>query len=300
MPNGKTFDLVLHGARADLPELRTLVGWLRGRGHVARVHVTWEAGDAERFAADACRAGTDAVIAVGGDGTVNEVVNGLAGFETPLGIVPAGTANDFARQIGVPYDDVHAAMDVILSTAPTQIDTAELNGRRFLNVSSAGIGAEATSETSSAAKAMLGPLAYAITGVRKLAELETRRARFVGPGFDHDGEYLLFTVGNGRATGAGTIVAPLASVTDGLLDLCLVEPMARTELAGLLLQIKRGELLESQGVRYVQTPYLRVESEEPISVNIDGEPSSFTVLEYRARPSDLWIHVAHLPGADTD
>jgi lipid kinase YegS len=299
MADTKTFALIMHGARAGLPELRTLVAALRERGHSVRVHVTWEAGDAERFAADAARAGADTVLAVGGDGTVNEVVNGLAGFDTPLGILPAGTANDFARQIGVP-DDVEAAMDVVLNTTPVRIDTAELNGRRFLNVSSAGIGAEATSETPTMAKAMLGPLAYAITGVKKLAELEARHARFVGPGFDHRGEYLLFTVGNGRATGAGTIVAPLASVTDGLLDLCLVEPMARTEFASLLLQIKRGSHLDSEGVRYVQTPYLRVESAEPVSVNIDGEPAVFTTLEYRARPADLMIHAPHLPGDGAD
>jgi len=299
MADTKTFALIMHGARAGLPELRTLVATLREHGHSVRVHVTWEAGDAERFASEAARAGADTVLAVGGDGTVNDVVNGLAGLDTPLGILPAGTANDFARQIGVP-DDVHAAMDVVLNTAPVRIDTAELNGRRFLNVSSAGIGAEATSETPTAAKAVLGTLAYAITGVKKLAELEARRARFVGPGFDHRGEYLLFTVGNGRATGAGTVVAPLASVTDGLLDLCLVEPMARTEFAGLLLQIKHGDHLESQGVRYVQTPYLRVESEEPVSVNIDGEPYTFATLEYRARAADLLIHVAHLPGEETD
>jgi lipid kinase YegS len=297
MPTGKTFDLIIHGARAELPELRTMVGWMRDRGHRVRPRVTWEAGDAERFALEGARAGVDAVIAVGGDGTVNEVVNGLSGLDTPLGIVPAGTANDFARQVGIP-DDVHAAMDVILSTEPTRVDTGELNGKRFLNVSSAGIAAETTSETSSAAKAVLGPLAYAITGVRKLAELEARRARFVGPGFDHDGEYLLFTVGNGRATGAGTVVAPLASVTDGLLDVCLVEPMARSEFAALLLQIKRGGHLENSGVRYVQTPYLRVESDEPVSVNIDGEPYTFATLDYRARPADLLVHVAHLPGDD--
>jgi lipid kinase YegS len=295
MPDTKTFALIMHGARAGAPELRTLVATLREQGHLVRVHVTWEAGDAERFAAEAARAGADAVLAVGGDGTVNEVVNGLAGLDTPLGILPAGTANDFARQIGVP-DDAAAAMDVVLNTAPVRIDTAELNGRRFLNVSSAGIGAEATSETPNVAKAMLGPLAYAITGVRKLAELEARRARFVGPGFDHRGEYLLFTVGNGRATGAGTVVAPLASVTDGLIDLCLVEPMARTEFASLLPRIKRGAHLDSEGVRYVQTPYVRVESEEPVSVNIDGEPAVFTTLEYRVRPADLLIHAKHLPG----
>jgi lipid kinase YegS len=295
----KTLDLVLHGQRADQPELRTLVNEMRTAGHAVRVHVTWEVGDAERFAAEACRGGSDAVVAVGGDGTVNEVVNGLSGFQTPLGILPAGTANDFARQIG-PLGDLRAAMRVVLETEPQRIDTAELNGRRFLNASSAGMGAEATSETSSTAKTLLGPLAYAITGVRKLADMTSHQASFTAPGFGYNGEYLLFTMANGRATGAGTIVAPLASVTDGLLDLCIVEPMARTELASLILEIKRGEHLDNRGVHYVQVPSLRVETAEPLSVNIDGEPGTCTVLHYSIRPGDLWIHAAHLPSAEYD
>src|SRR5918912_3225130 len=127
--------------------------------------------------------GDHAVVALGGDGTVNEVVNGLAGSEVPLGIIPVGTANDFARQVGIPDDPDHA-MDVILRRAPRLIDTAELNGRRFLNVSTGGVGAEATAETPPDAKESLGPLAYAITGVRKFADLQPLNCRFTGPEFD--------------------------------------------------------------------------------------------------------------------
>ena len=97
MASHRTLDVVIHGARADLPELRAAVDATRVLGHRVNAHVTWEAGDARRFAADAAARGTDAVLAVGGDGTVNEVVNGLVGTGTPLGILPAGTANDFAR-----------------------------------------------------------------------------------------------------------------------------------------------------------------------------------------------------------
>ena len=120
------------------------------------------------LAADAADRGTDVVIACGGDGTLNEVVNGLDGRDVPLGVVPLGTANDFARQTGIPEDADHA-MDVILRRKPVRIDTASMNGRRFLNVSTGGVGAEATAETPADFKASLGPLAYAITAVRKLA-----------------------------------------------------------------------------------------------------------------------------------
>ena len=293
---GKTLDLVIHGARADHADLRAAVAWAREAGHVVRPHVTWENGDAERFAGEAVQRGTDAVLAAGGDGTVNEVVNALAGSTVPLGIVPVGTANDFARQAGIPAD-VRAAVELVLTTEPTCLDVGELNGRVFLNVSTAGIGAETTAETAPGAKEMFGPLAYALAAVRKLvSESGVRQARFSGPGFAVDLEYLVFAVGNARATGAGVVITPLASARDGLLDLCVVGPVGRTSLAPLFLEVKRGEHLEREGVHYVQTPWLRVEAEEPISVNVDGEPGSYTVLDYRVRPQALLVHVAHAPG----
>src|SRR5918993_2966018 len=138
--------VVLHGARAELPGLRHVVDWVRAKGHVVRPRVTWEAGDGAVLAHEAIAAGADTVVACGGDRTVNEVVNGLEGTTVALGIIPAGTANDFARQVAIP-DDPSAAMDIILRRKPVVIDTAAMNGRRFLNVSSGGIGAEATAET---------------------------------------------------------------------------------------------------------------------------------------------------------
>ncbi|HYD54395.1 MAG TPA: YegS/Rv2252/BmrU family lipid kinase [Gemmatimonadaceae bacterium] len=293
----KHLALVVHGARADRPDFRHLVSWVRDKGHLVEVHPTWEAGAGTATAAAAAHLGVDAVVAVGGDGTVNEVVNGLDGYDTPLGIIPLGTANDFARQVGIPPDADHA-MDVVLLKPAVRMDTLSLNGRRFLNVSSGGMGAEATAETPSEAKASLGPVAYAITGMRKLADFESRRARFEGEGFRFEGDVLLFTVGNARATGAGTLVAPRASVTDGALDLCIVESMPRRDFARVVLSMKRGEHLEHDRVHYVQLREVLIESAEALSVNVDGEHAELTRLYYRARPSDLRVHVHFLPGME--
>ena len=290
----KAFLFVIHGARAGDPALRSLVERVRHRRYTVEPRVTWEAGDATRFAREGAERGVDAVVAVGGDGTVNEVVNGLGGSDVPLGIIPLGTANDFARQVGIP-DDPNHAMDLILQRKPTRIDTAEVNGRRFLNVSSGGVGAETTAETTPEAKESLGPLAYAITGVRKLAELTPTRARFSGPGFDLACEFLLFTVGNARASGGGTLVTPLASVDDGLLDICIVEAMPLATFARLVLKLRKGDHLEEPGVHYVQLPTLAIDAAAPVTVNVDGEPTSGTSFVYRARPRDLLIHLAKLP-----
>jgi diacylglycerol kinase (ATP) len=287
--------LVVHGARAEFPGLRHLVEWVRTKGHTVRPRVTWEPGDGAMFAREAIEAGADTVVACGGDGTVNEVLNGLEGTRVALGIIPAGTANDFARQVGIP-DDPNAAMDIILKRRPVIIDTASMNGRRFLNVSAGGVGAEATAETPADAKASLGPVAYFISGLRKLAGLEPKRAVFEAPAFRLDTEFLLFAVGNARATGGGTLVTPKASVRDGLLDVCIVEAMTRGEFAKLVLRVKRGEHLENPRVRYLQVPWFRIRSREALTVNLDGEPGQLRQAYYEASPRDLLIHLPRLPG----
>ena len=234
------------------------------------------------------------MIAVGGDGTINEVVNGLDGSQVPLGIIPLGTANDFARQAGIP-EDPEAAMDIVLLQNPVLIDTAELNGRRYLNVSSGGVGAAATAETPLESKETLGPLAYAITGVKKIAELRPSRARFTAPGFSLTCDFLLFAVGNTRATGGGTAIVPLASVRDGLLDVCIVESMPLASFARLLLKLRKGEHVGEEGVHYAKLPSLTITSDTELSANVDGEMANGATLAYRARARDLWIHLARLP-----
>lgn len=286
---------VVHGARAYRPDFRSTVGWVRERGHYTDVRVTFERGDAERIAREAAAAGADVVVAVGGDGTANEVVNGLDGYDTPLGVLPLGTANDFARQAGIPANVDHA-MDVILVRKPVLIDTASLNGRRFLNVSTGGIGAEATAETPSQAKAALGQLAYAITGIRKLADFATKHAVFRSGGFVLECDFLIFAVGSGLASGGGRLVTPHASTTDGLLDLCIVERMPRREFARTVLRLRHGEHVGEEGVHYVRMHELTIEGKTPISVNVDGEVSDSVRLEYRARPKDLRVYVVHRPG----
>lgn len=287
--------LVVHGARADRWDIRHMVRWVRDRGHHVEVGVTFERGDAEAFARDAAGRGADVVAAVGGDGTLNEVVNGLDGYDTPVGVIPAGTANDFARQAGIPPDADHA-MDVILLRKPVRLDTASLNGRRFLNVSTGGVGAEATAETPFQIKQAIGQLAYAISGLRKFAVLEPNRGVFRGGGFVLECDFLMFAVGSARSAGGGTMVTPHASTTDGLLDLCIVERMPRRNFARTVLRLRHGQHVGEDGVHYLRLPQLSIDAARPISVNVDGEVSDARRLDYRARPRDLWVHVVHRPG----
>jgi diacylglycerol kinase (ATP) len=295
MPDRKHIVLIVHGARATRPVFRKMVHLIRERGHIADVRVTFERGDAERFARTAAMRGADIVAAAGGDGTLNEVVNGLDGFDTPLGVIPLGTANDFANQAGIPRDANHA-IDVMLSRKPVRIDTASLNGRRFLNVSTGGVGAETTAGTPMRSKQRWGALAYAITGLRKLADMEPTHGVFHGGNYVLECDFLMFVVGSAREAGGGRLVTPHASTTDGLLDLCVVEEMSRREFARTVLRLRRGEHVGSEGVHYVRVTNLTVEGERPISVNVDGERQNARRLDYRARPKDLTVHVMHRPG----
>jgi lipid kinase YegS len=297
MTHPRRYAVVVHGARAETPAVRDLIDRLRELGHVVEPRISVTAGDAVAHARTAAASAPDAILAVGGDGTVNEVLNGLDGFDVPLGIVPIGTANDFARQVGIPLDSAHA-LDVILRCKPVRIDTAEVNRRRFLNVSTGGVGAEATAETPDEAKAQLGFVAYAITGVRKLIGLEPRRARFIAPGLDLETDFLLFAVGNARATGAGALITPEARLDDGQLDLCIVGAMSRREFTRLLFRVKAGEHLSHPSVRYLKVPEVVVESGAPLSANVDGEPVDAARLHYRVRRGDLRILIP-VPAAST-
>ena len=289
--------LVAHGARSGRPDFRHMVKWVRERGHHVEVRVTYERGDAEALARCAAAQGADVVAAVGGDGTLNEVVNGLDGSDTPLGVIPLGTANDFARQSGIPADADHA-MDVILQRKPVRIDTASLNGRRFLNVSTGGIGAQATAETPSQIKHAIGQLAYAISGLRQLADFETNHAVFRGGNYQLECDFLMFAVGSGLSSGGGTPVTPHASTTDGLLDLCVVERMPRREFARTVMRLRHGEHVGEEGVHYVRLAELTIEATKPLSVNVDGEVSDSSRLDYVARAKDLLVHVVHRPGEE--
>ena len=296
MPS-KHIALIVHGARADRPDVRHLVNWVRDKGHHVEPHATFETGDASAFAADAAQRGVDVVAAAGGDGTVNEVVNGLDGFDVPLGIIPLGTANDFARQVGIPADADHA-MDVILQRKPRRLDTASLNGRRFLNVSTGGIGAEATAETPAEVKESLGPVAYAISGIAQVRRVSTRsHARFTGDGVRVRGRISDVRASASRArpaagrwsrrwrrrrTGCSTCVSSKA---------CRARDFAR-----LVLRVKRGEHLGHDGVHYVQLRSVTIEGDDALSVNVDGENSNSKSLDVPRAGRDLWVHVVRLPG----
>lgn len=263
-------------------ELESIVARLRASGHDVRTRMTSARGDAELFARGAAHGGAELVLAVGGDGTINEVVNGLAlaSHRPRLGIVPAGTANDFARGLGLPRDAA-GALTVALEGASVAVDLARVNRRYFINVSTGGFGADATRAAPVPVKRLLGPLAYLITGARRLLEFEPARAAFEVDGRPlYDGPFAFYAVGNSWRTGGGARVTPRAQHGDGALDVMIVGRVSRLDLLALLPDLRAGSHLESPDVLYVRANTVQVTAPEVLRVNADGEAVSARVLSY--------------------
>ena len=244
--------IILHGKAAGSADVRAAVGRLRKQGHVAEVRVTWEPGDAQRLTAEAvAQAGSgciDCIVAGGGDGTINEVFAAAYAAGLPagcsLGILPLGTANDFAHAAGVPVQDPLAALQLAASAAPQLIDIGLLNDKPFVNLVSGGFGSRVTVETDPELKKRLGGLAYVLTGISRFAELSANVGRFRANGFSWQGRFVAVAIGNGRQAGGGVPLCPDALVDDGLLDLTILpelERSARLDAFARLLREGAGE-----------------------------------------------------------
>ncbi len=276
-----------------LEVLRQEVEGLRAEGHEVRPRLTFEGGDAPRFARSAADWGAELLIAAGGDGTINGVVNGAleADWRGRLGIIPMGTANDFAVGLDLPQT-IPEAMAVAVGGTPREVDVARLNDRYFVNVSTGGFGATATEETASDAKRLLGPWAYLITGVKKFPELRPSRARFVSPeGEVYAGDVMLFAVGNAKRTGGGSMLTPRAEFADGKLDVMIVPGLPRMDFVALLPDLRAGTHVDNPDVLYLQTEWLEVTAEEDLSVNVDGEPVTSHDLHYSLADTRLTLMV---------
>jgi len=278
----KTVRLILNGKVAGNEALRAAVAWQRELRHRIDVRVTWEKGDARRFVSEASQ--VDLLIAAGGDGTLNEVVHGLMdipeGARPNLGIVPLGTANDFATACGIPSDPAQALMLCIKGDA-TPIDVGKANDDWFINAATSGFGAEITATTSPELKRLLGPAAYTVMGAILAINLQHYRGRLILPDRDITGTGPVAIIGNGRQTGGGIQVAPRAYIDDGLLDVLIVRQISPTALLAAARELQQ---LPSDGeyISYWQTPWLEAHPEEEIPVSLDGEPSRFAAVRYEA------------------
>lgn len=293
--------LILNGKSAGDDALREAVQALRSDGIDLHVRVTWEGGDAARFVDEAVADGVDTLIAAGGDGTLSEVATTLARRDLPaeglpsLGLVPLGTANDFATAAGlstVPDE----ALALIRTRPPVPIDllriTAGGEEHWCANLASGGFGTQVTLETDEGLKKMLGGLAYLVTGISRLGRIDPVQARVHGPGFDWSGAFIALGVGNGRQAGGGQALCPDAVIDDGVLDVTVV-PQLEGEVGatvGTLITQGKHAALERVAVR-AQLPWVEIESDTPFGLNLDGEPLEAWRVRIDCVPGRVRMHL---------
>jgi lipid kinase YegS len=298
--------LLVNGKAAEDGPLREAVATMRDRGVALTVQVTRERGDARRLVAEALAAGVDTLVAAGGDGTLSAVATALArcgaGADAlpAVGLVPLGTANDFATAAGIPAEPL-PALELVAATAPQPVDLLRLlaaDGEHWCaNLASGGFGTTVTVETDEGLKKMLGGLAYLLTGIARLGRIEPVRAAFAGVDdagrrFDWQGEFIALGIGNARQAGGGQALCPDARIDDGLLDLTIV-PELSGELAatiGTLLAEGRHAALERIAVR-ARLSRLLVEAPAPLVLNLDGEPVESARFEVECVPARLRMHL---------
>ncbi|HEY9253081.1 MAG TPA: lipid kinase YegS [Stenotrophomonas sp.] len=293
--------LILNGKSAGNDDVRSAVAAWREQGIDLDVRVTWESGDAERYVAEAIADGVDTVIAGGGDGTLSEVATTLAHRDEPaaalptLGLLPLGTANDFASAAGIPVAP-DEALGLIAARPAEPFDLLRIETSDEVqwcaNVASGGFGTQVTVETHDGLKDLLGGLAYLITGLSRLGRIDPVQARLQGPGFAWQGGFVALGVGNGRQAGGGQALCPDARIDDGLLDVTII-PELDGEIAGTLGALVTGgkrAALEHVAVRR-RLPWLEIESDAAITLNLDGEPLQATRFRIDCARHRLRLHL---------
>lgn len=296
MSDAPKLRIILHGKSADHPPLREAVEDLRAGGAGIDVRVTWEAGDAGKLAGEAMRDAAegafDTLVAAGGDGTLNEVVAAALDADPEpscaFGLLPMGTANDFAHGLGLPVDDLTAALRLCAAGEAKETDVGVVNGRPFVNMLTGGQGAKLTAETDPGLKRALGGAAYIFTGIGRFSELTALEGGFEADDGRWSGRFIAMAVGNGRQAGGGVQLCPLAEVDDGLLDVTILPALEGEALAaGFEALLEKGlEALDEWPVR-MRTRRLVVEGPEALAVNLDGEPLKADRLEIGVRPAAI-------------
>jgi YegS/Rv2252/BmrU family lipid kinase len=279
------------GAAPDVARTRAQLALsaVERSGDRADVFITERAGHARELAKAAVRRGARLVLAWGGDGTINEVASALAFDDVPLGIVPSGSGNGLARELGIDRR-AEAAIAAALQASPRRIDLGEIGGRLFVNVAGVGIDAYVAHQFNDTGNVRRGLLAYArITG-RALFAYAPARYRIAMDEGTIETHAVVLTIANGTQYGNNARIAPNASLDDGLLDLVVVEESSRLRTLVNVPRLFNGTAERVPGCTIRRIREAAIESAEPMTFHVDGEPViGGTSLKVRVHPGALWI-----------
>jgi diacylglycerol kinase (ATP) len=251
------------------------------------IRITSHAGEAQRLARRAVEEGFRRVIAAGGDGTVNHVANGIAGSNAALGILPMGTVNVFALELGLPANDLERCWAIIQAGEVRLVDLPSANGKYFVQLGGIGLDAQAVKETTLAFKRSLGPLSYLISAAHIAGRQPPQLSIDSEDAPVREGSFVL--VGNGRFYGGPFPFFKQAVVDDGLLDVVLFKRLGFLEILKYLHDVVFSSDIRVPEIEYFQTRRLRVSSEQDVPVELDGELAGNCPVDFQIRKKALAV-----------
>jgi diacylglycerol kinase (ATP) len=254
--------------------------------HKCTVCASASASEAESLARNAVAEGFTKVIAAGGDGTTHAVANGLAGSSAMLGLLPIGTVNVFAQELGLPINNLESCWDIIEGDQVRMVDLPSANGKYFVQLAGVGLDAQAVKETSQALKRNFGPLSYLISAAQIAARRPPRL--FIESAGTTITEASFVLVGNGRRYGGPFPFFKHALLDDGLLDVIAFKQVGYLEIIRYLQDVFFSSDIRLPQVEYFQTERLRITSDQEVPVELDGEltgncPVEFVLRDHRLR-----------------
>jgi YegS/Rv2252/BmrU family lipid kinase len=230
------------------------------------------------------------VVSVGGDGTLNEILNGLNLKKMSLGIIPAGTGNDFIKCVGIPTDEIEA-LEVVLNGVEKTIDLGLINDKRFINVAGFGLDVEVLRETIKFKRIIKGKLAYVLGVVKALITFKSLKFQILIDGVEYSQEAMICAIGNGQYFGGGMKILPTAELDDGLFDICIVKKMAKIKLLYHFPKVFKGTHKELPWISYLRGKNIKLLTKESISINSDGEISQKDFPEFKILNKSIKIIV---------
>jgi YegS/Rv2252/BmrU family lipid kinase len=241
------------------------------------------------LARELAQEGYSTIVAAGGDGTVNEVVNGIAGLDVSLGILPIGTMNILAYELGLPTTQLEQCWEIIQLGFTRSIDLAMANNQYFVQLAGVGLDALAVRETDLNMRKTIGPISYVFAAAQIIGRPAPRLEICFNERETMGGCFVL--VGNGRFYGGPLAFFPDAKNDDGLLDVLLFKHQGYLDIIRYLQGVLAGNHADFADIEYRQIQSLRVISDRQVPVEIDGEVSFHTPVHFRVGPYQLRVYV---------
>jgi diacylglycerol kinase (ATP) len=242
--------------------------------------------EAARLAREGAADGYRVIIAAGGDGTANEIANGIAGSAAALALYPIGGGNDFARALGYP----RRAKDVprfLRSARRRSIDVGELNGRVFVNSAGVGIDGHVAQRIAATSRIVGKSLGYLVGSLIGIVTYRPQPMRVLVDGELHSGRFLSVVAANGTHFGSGMHVAPQAALDDGQLDVLLAGDLSRWSSLVALVKLYRGTHVDGKKIVMKRARAVEIELERPLRAQLDGETTTAQRFSIRIRPGAL-------------